>query len=121
MWLQQGQSFDIRLNGTLGIPVAHIVGGSERVTIDVPREGRFEADSASELLLRHTGLSLPIESLIYWVRGVPDPSADFEFNDTTLIQRGWKADYLEFKGDNPVKMRFTRPGIRILLVVSSWG
>ena len=121
VWRQQAESFDIRLNGTLGIAVAHVWGGSRGVTIEIPGEGRFEADSASQLLLQHTGLSLPIESLVYWVRGIPDPNAGFERHDSTLLQHGWQIEYLAFNGDEPTRMRFTRPEVMILLVVKSWG
>ena len=121
LWRQQSESFDIRLNGTLGVAIAHVWGGAGGVTIDVPGEGRFQADSASALLLQHTGVSLPIESLVYWVRGIPDPAADFERDDSSLVQYGWLIEYLAFNGEEPVRMRFSRADVKIMLVVKSWG
>ena len=119
-WHQEPDSFDLRLSGVLGIPVAHIYGDETRVVIEIPKEGSFEADSASNLLKQYTGLILPIESMRYWVRGNPAPDIPYQYFDKTLHQSGWQIDYLRYEGDDPVKMRLTRPELNILLVVKSW-
>jgi len=120
-WRQQDQDFDIHLNGALGVSVAHIYGDDRSIVIDVPKQGRFEASNATQLLKDHTGLELPIESLRYWVRGIPEPGIAYERGDSTLEQSGWHIEYLAFEGDDPVKMRLERPEVRIILVVNSWA
>ena len=119
-WYQEPQSFDIRLSSTLGISVAHVYGDETSVAIDVPGKGKFQAESASELLERYTGLILPIESLRYWVRGNPAPGVQFQRNGTLLRQSGWEINYLDFEGENPRHMRITKADIKVTLVVSSW-
>jgi len=119
-WVQQAASYDIRLTGTLGVPVAHLYADENGVTIELPSKGKYEAFSASDLLFEHTGLVLPVESLRFWVRGNPDPDLTFERDQSTLIQSGWKIEYLEYEGPDPVRIRLTKPEVRIMLVVKAW-
>lgn len=119
-WIQQAHSYDIRLSGMLGVPVAHLYGSESGVTIELPSKGKYQADSASDLLFQHTGLVLPLESLRFWVRGDPLPGKTFERDQSTLMQSGWKIEYLEYQGLDPVRIRLTRPDLSIMLVVKAW-
>ena len=119
-WQQRSDSFELHLNGALGIPIAHVYGEPSGVRIDVPKQGSFEADNASDLLEQYAGLALPVESLQYWVRGGPAPNVAFEAAENSLLQSGWTIEYLKYQDDLPVRIRLSSAAMRILLVVKSW-
>jgi outer membrane lipoprotein LolB len=76
---------------------------------------------------------LPLESLRYWVRGVPDPaSAADERLDASaarlagLAQGGWTVDYAAYVEDPaagalPRRLSAVREGTRLRLVIEAWA
>ena len=123
-WRQNIESFDIHLSTSLGLSVAHIYGDPRHAVVELPKQGKFEAGSASELLAQHTGIDIPIESLVYWVRGEPAPGITFDRaknEDSDVLQQlGWRIEYLKYENLLPKRIRFSRPDLRITLVVQSW-
>lgn len=72
-WLQAEESFDIRLLDPLGRRVAWLTGTPEKVTL-VTSDGQSYQGVDPQLLLRqHLGWGIPLDSLVYWVKGMPDP------------------------------------------------
>ncbi len=109
-WQQDQNHYDIRLTGTLGVAVAHIVGGEEGVYIDIPGRPRQYADAPDQLLFELTGLDLPIASMRYWLRGESAPTSEAE----------WQVDYVAYKDDLPSQLTVTHPEVRIKLDVTEW-
>jgi outer membrane lipoprotein LolB len=119
-WLQQGEAFDLRLSTSLGLSIAHMKGDQDKATINIPKQGSYEASSAAELLFNHTGFVIPLRSLRYWVRGNPSPKIEYERDGEVLKQSGWDITYEDFKEDLPVRMTLMRPEVRIILLVHDW-
>ena len=119
-WRQQADQYDIRLSSALGLSVAKIKGDESGVTIDIPNRGSFQSENATELLEQETGLKLPIESMQYWLRGEPAPNAKYKINASTLSQSGWQIEFIEYREGLPRRVSFTTPGVKVMLVVSSW-
>lgn len=124
-WEQQGDAFDIHLNTSLGLSIAHLKGsheaGIQSVSIDIPKQGRFKAESAALLLKKHTGLVIPVASLRYWVRGDAAPGEYFEKHENILSQLGWTIEYLEYEDELPVRIKLIQGEIKILLIVHQWN
>ena len=82
-------------------------------------------------LTNRLGFDPPIDSLRYWVLGVPEPghpaqeSLDSQQRLATLEQDGWQilyTDYMSVSGEwLPAKLTLQRLGVRLRLVVDGWS
>ena len=118
-WSQQEDQFAISLFGALGMTAARIIGDSEGVSLQAPGEPLVTARSADALLLDNLGLDIPVTPLRFWVRGVPAPGPHRTGPDS-IHQLGWTIEYLQHQEGLPVRMRLTRPEVRLVLVVRQW-
>ena len=92
----------------------------------------FFGENASDLLHAQLGWYLPVESLVYWVKGMPDPAypSHWELNEqgqlASVTQAGWQVDYQKYRQSDvhqialPIKLALTRDDWRIKLVVRNW-
>lgn len=130
-WAQSGPSaYQIRLVGPLGGGSVIINRSGGNVTYqDGPK--KFSSGNAEELLEQHTGIRLPVNSLYYWVRGLPAPGgAQKEVHDkynhlTTLQQSGYTVNFTQFTSargiDLPSIIRLEGKGVTVKVVIKSWG
>lgn len=123
-WAQRAERSQIELDGPLG------VGG---LRLDLAH-GRLADEIVQADLERRLGFSLPVESLRYWMLGVPDPAYGAEERLAvglgrleSLEQQGWTVifpAYARVAGVNyelPQRIEATREGVRVRLLVDSWG
>lgn len=130
-WQQQGiNNYVIRLSGPLGGGTVLIEKQGSVVTYkDGPKSA--SSNSADELLQKQTGIRLPVNSLYYWVRGLPAPGAvqgaqhDNANHLTSLQQSGYNINYLGYtrvgKADLPSKITLQGHGVAIKLVIKRWN
>lgn len=130
-WSQQSsEHYDIALSGPLGQGRVLLSGKPGHVTLQDAR-GRIDtARNAQGLLYKHTGWDLPIESLYYWVRGLPDPHypeqhvLNAEQQIAQLKQHGWVLIFNEYQVDEgyvvPRKISLHYPETRITLLLNRW-
>lgn len=130
-WAQSGPSaYQIRLVGPLGGGSVIINRSGGNVTYqDGPK--KFSSSSAEELLMKHTGVRLPVNSLYYWIRGLPAPGpVQSEQHDkynhlTQLRQSGYTVDFTKFTSvrgiDLPSMVRLEGNGVMVKVVIKSWG
>ena len=129
-WLQQGpHQYQIRLLGPLGGGTILIQKRAGIVTFsDGPK--RDSSRNADQLLLKHTGIRLPVQNLYYWTRGLKAPgaiqSANYDSNHhlTSLIQSGYAIHFTDYTSINhvdlPRKIQLQGQDTSIKLVVSQW-
>ncbi len=123
-WAQRPQRSTLELEGPLG------VGG---LRLDFDSDGAV--DEASRLALeQQLGFVLPVESLRYWMLGVPDPrevgeeriAADAARLDS-LQQKGWTVtfkNYAPVSGTDyelPQRIEANRESLRVRLVIEGWS
>ncbi len=129
-WLQQGPNqYQIRLFGPLGGGTVIIEKKGVLITL---RDGQKKRSSnnADELLLKETGVRLPVKDLYYWVRGLPAPGAVLSaqrMSDNRLIsftQAGYTINYTGYISTGgmvlPNKIRLQGQGVVIKLVIKRW-
>lgn len=129
-WMQRGQgSYQIRMFGPLGSGTVLIEKNGGVVNF---RDGPKSASStnAEQLLLKQTGVRLPVNSLFYWVRGVPAPGAvqtatrDANGNLQVLRQGGYTIQYGGYTTVGnlvlPSQIRLQGPNVFIKLVIKRW-
>lgn len=129
-WVQHGPgSYQIRLMGPLGGGAVVINKKGSTITF---QDGAKTATSsnADELLLKQTGIRLPVNNLYYWVRGLPAPGGvQAEQHDQynhliQLKQSGYTIDFAKYtsvKGiDLPSVIRLQGNGVMIKVIIKNW-
>lgn len=129
-WIQSRDSFHITLTGPLGQGTTIISGNAQGARLESNSEGTFQADSPEELLLNHTGISLPVSDMYHWVKGMPSLSNDQKVslgahNTLTQLKQGqWTIDYSEYQPHLgnllPTRMKLRGQDVRITLVIKAW-
>lgn len=124
---RHGPDFDeMLIASVLGQGIARITrrnGGVELVTADRTEYQAAEAESLTERIL---GWRLPLAGLSDWVQGRADPAypatlvRDAQSRLSELEQNGWRIRYQEYEGTRPARLRMSRNGLEIRLIVDRW-
>lgn len=129
-WLQHGQNnYQIRLFGPLGSGTVLIQKAGGTVSYkDGPRSA--SSGNADQLLMKETGVRLPVNNLYYWVRGIPAPGAvqsaqrDSGGHLNTLRQAGYTISYGGYTTSGgavvPTQIKLQGNGVFIKLIVRRW-
>jgi outer membrane lipoprotein LolB len=130
-WLQQGEQAQIRLDGPFGLGALALETDGTELRVTTGRGERLDGEAARIELERQLGFALPLDSLRYWVRGLPSPSAPAaESLDAErprlarLQQQGWTVDYTEYQPapaeHRPRRLVANGAGARVRLLIESW-
>lgn len=129
-WIQDEDAFRATVSGPLGIGTVRIEGDADGVEI-IDKDGTATVLQNVEMELYYRyGWTIPVESLRYWVLGIPDPRvpADTEFDDLERVsrikQRGWSVDvgaYREAGGQQmPARLVASSLETSVRLVIDKW-
>ena len=130
-WVQSGSHFSLEFYGPLGIGATYIKGQPGQVTLITSKGKHLHANSAEALMQQSLGWSVPVEGLVYWVRGIPAPGAfvSYQLNRYGLLQQlsqsGWSITYAN---DTmvaphialPERMVLRQGNLRVVVVVHRW-
>jgi outer membrane lipoprotein LolB len=130
-WVQHGaNSYQIRLMGPLGGGTVLINKSGNTVTFQDGAK-KVSSTNADELLLKQTGIRLPVSNLYYWVRGLPAPGdiqaeKHDEYNHLVQLQQsGYTIDFTQYtsvKGiDLPSTIRLVGNGVMVKVIIKHWG
>jgi len=119
-WQQRDEVSDIRLTGTLGVSVANISITPNLASIDIPSQGSFQSANASQLLYEHTGVTMPLDLLTFWVRGKPAPTLPWKTTSQGFQQSGWDIQIDKVVDALPMKLVFLKGETSIKMAVRSW-
>ncbi|MFA5677397.1 MAG: lipoprotein insertase outer membrane protein LolB [Pseudomonas sp.] len=129
-WLQHQDEYDIRLSGPLGRGATRILGNDQGVILDIAGQPPASAVSAEALLEQQVGWRLPVEHLLWWVRGLPAPDSPsrLQLNPNSqlarLAQAGWTVEYSRYQQIDgvPLPQRLQLSGYDMLLtlVITNW-
>ena len=128
-WNQHSQKeYDIRLFGPLGGGTVLIEKHGAQVTYqDGPR--KVTSNNPDALLLKETGINLPVSTLFYWIRGLPAPGQHASTTNhtgqlETLSQAGYVVQYTEYTTVDhmtlPTKIKIEGHGGMVKLVIKQW-
>lgn len=128
-WTQRAGHYHMLISGPFGAGRSVLEGGPDGVVLTTG-EGRFEADTAEQLMEQQLGWSLPISALDNWVRGLPSPIVEYQLTRDALNfpqrlrQAGWVIDYRDWtRADGlwlPRRMVMSFADWRATLVVNEW-
>jgi outer membrane lipoprotein LolB len=129
-WIQDGTRSTVSLDGPLGIGGVRIVADAGALTVTNPSGEALDSQAAHDALVRRLGFEPPLNSLRYWIQGVPDPATESSESLSaqgylgTLAQAGWTvtfSDYMQTaEGPLPQKMTVVRDAVRVKLVLEAW-
>ncbi|WP_286240020.1 lipoprotein insertase outer membrane protein LolB [Neptuniibacter halophilus] len=127
-WIQLDQDYQIDIRGPWGQGGASITGSPRQVSVDIAGEGTFVGSDPESILQQQLGWDLPVSDIYWWVRGLPAPGTAYretlQNNRLSLLQQnGWEIEYLRYNSLTPAlpkKIRMTRQGLKITLLVSTW-
>lgn len=129
-WLQRQDYFDIHLSGPLGQGSTRLTGRQGAVSLEIANRGTFQAASAEALMQQQLGWSLPVDNLLWWVRGLPAPQSKSILrlnSDSQLIQLeqdNWQVEYLSYRTENgltlPERIKLSGADLTITLVIKQW-
>jgi len=133
IWQQQADNYEIQISGPLGMGKVRLHGSRDGVFFYDSDARAYYAEEPEQLLLEHTGVYMPVSSLYYWVRGLPDPSIKAEQISqldnwgrlTSLQQNGWSVELKRYVQVDtlqlPNKVFIHNLGdVEIRLVVDEW-
>lgn len=130
-WTQVGRETHMSLDGPLGAGGVQVTSNGSAVSIVTSHGERLENDAARAELTNRLGFDPPLESLRYWILGVPEPlheaqeSLDPQQRLATLQQDGWQIQYTDYMSVGgewlPSKLTLQRQGVRLRVVVDGWN
>ncbi len=130
LWLQQQDQYDIRLSGPLGRGATRIQGSDAGVVLEIAGQPPATAASAEALLEQQIGWRLPVEHLLWWVRGLPAPDSPsrLQLNPDSqlarLAQAGWTVEYSRYQQIDglqlPQRLQLSGHDVLLTLVITRW-
>lgn len=122
-WQQCEQQYHIRLSGPLGQGAASLTGDDTRATLK-SRDNEVSANNPEQLLAQQLGWTIPVQELLYWVRGIPAPDQPYQLIDNQLLQAGWQLSYHRWQQVGtqqlPAKMIASHPRAKVTLILKEW-
>lgn len=128
-WSQSFDSFHLLLSGPLG-QGSTIISGNPLGARLQNSDGIFLSDSPEQLVADHTGWEIPINHLLYWVKGIPAPDDEptMTHNEKGLLskltQDGWTLSYdryVDAMGQTlPRRIKLTKEDLKVTLVIKQW-
>lgn len=124
IWEHDSGNEQIKLSGPLGQGATVIQLTGNRVTID-RGDGRVLSSAQPEAFInQQLGMFVPVQSLRYWVIGLPEPTQPFVETDSGYRQSGWLIEYKQMQSVNnqvaPRKMTVMNDHVKLKLIIEQW-
>ena len=132
-WIQQGEAYDLALSSSfLGMGSTTLKGVPGFIELTLSNGETYRSGDPEALVKAATGWQLPLQSLTWWIRGLPALDGDFLllFDDqgklAMIRQAGWEIRYdrwHEPQGDRPAlpaRVTALKEQKRIRVAVSRW-
>jgi len=130
LWTQKDNQYSITLSGALGIGTIVLSNQGGNIVLTDAKGKKYRAANAEALMNEQFGWSVPVNGLIYWIRGLPMPDVPFSITLNqygtlaSLKQDGWQVRFSQYHHINnmplPGRIVMTRPKLRVVMVVNHW-
>ncbi len=130
-WTQVRDKYQLRIVAPLGRGTVEISGNEDSVSLHTA-DNRILEDRDVELLMQQNlGWQVPIDALVYWIKGLPEPGAatsSLEIDSmgrlAALNQSGWNISYEKYINidgyDLPARMTVQREQLKLRLSINQW-
>lgn len=132
-WVQDNEHYQLSLSSAfLGLGRTELEGVPGFLELTLPDGETYRSNDPNALVEAATGWQLPIDSLTWWIKGLPDPASDFrllfnEAGDLAVIrQQGWEIRYERWQSfiheqpSLPARITALKEDKRVRVVVTDW-
>ena len=131
-WQRHDDKYILDLSGPFGAGHAQLTGTNDGVILVDADKNYFYADSPDGLLQEVTGVKMPVKSLLYWMRGIPNWNIKEQKEQIDelgrlqqLQQDGWNIHfkhYVDFdKHELPQKVFIDGHDLKVKIFVDEWN
>ncbi len=131
-WQRQDGDYVLDLSGPFGSGHAQLRGGINGVLLKDSAQNVFYADSPDELLQKLTHFRIPVQSLQYWIYGIPDKAIKISrleldgYGRLALLQQnGWKVVFKKYmpvaQHVLPQKIFITGFDMKVKIFIDDWN
>ncbi len=123
-WAHAANDEKIKLAGPLGQGATLIQLTGDSVTIDRGDNKPLTSTQPELFINQQLGLFVPVQSLRYWVVGVPEPNSRYNVTATGFTQSGWLIDYKQTQQIDgramPYKITVSNEQLKLKLIIDQW-
>lgn len=129
-WIERAPRLEMRFSGPFGIGGFRLSGEPHDLLIETGKGKTYRVSDPRLFLARRLGWPVPIDSLRYWVLGMPAPGTatdairvDQQGLLRSLSQGGWQIEYRTYTdGARPMPLRIdaARGDVKIKLAIQQW-
>jgi len=130
-WQRHADKYILDLSGPFGAGRAQLTGTGDGVVLVDSDQNYFYADSPDRLLQEVTGLRLPVQSLLYWIRGIADWNVKIDAQRLDkfgrlleLKQDGWNIRFKRYIGmgkhELPQKIFIKGFDLKVKIFIDEW-
>ncbi len=130
-WQRHDDKYILDLSGPFGAGHAQLTGTKEGVILVDSDKNYFFADSPDLLLQEVTGIQMPVKSLLYWMRGLPNWNIKKQQQELDnfgrlqqLQQDGWRVRFKRYsnvdKHELPQKIFIDGYNLKVKIFVDKW-
>jgi outer membrane lipoprotein LolB len=125
-WRHSSGADEMLVTSPVGQTIARIRREDGVYRLETGDRKEYQAADAESLTEEALGWRLPLSGLSDWVQGHASPDRPAEVTGSPsegldIRQDGWRVAYEEFREGKPFRMRLSREGIEIRLVVDQWS
>jgi outer membrane lipoprotein LolB len=122
-WSHAPARDELAVNTPIGTTVARLVRDSQGVSLEA--DGKtWRAPDVEALTAMRLGWTLPLDNLVWWIRGRAAPGVPLAFAaDGSLLQQGWQIHFTSEAGSTspyPKRVDLVRDNLNIRLVTYRW-
>jgi outer membrane lipoprotein LolB len=128
-WKQIANNYNLHITGPLAVNIADITGNNNHIAVEFSDELKT-SDNPNALIAEITGINIPINSLKYWIKAIPDPNYPLvkTLNNygyiSELQQLGHLIKYSDYKKFNtktfPTRIQISAKNIRFTIIIDKW-
>lgn len=130
-WQQSEEEYVIHFDAPSGQGAMQLYGGNQGVELRLANGESYMAQDANALLKQQTDWDVPVDSLWFWIRGLPSPNlsrhitrVNTEGLITHIAQNEWQIDYDSYQSYQdyqfPRKIVIKRDDLKLRLIVTNW-
>ena len=129
-WRQESARSELAVRGPLGVGAFNVTVAGDELSVTDGEGVTLSGDDARRQVQARLGAELPLESLRYWMLGLPAPSPPAQVQDSAqapvrvVEQGGWQIAYDGFARFGsltaPTRLTATGPNLRLKLVFDGW-
>jgi outer membrane lipoprotein LolB len=129
-WVERAPWLEMRFSGPFGIGGFRLSGEPHDLLIETGKGKTYRVTNPRLFLARRLGWPVPIDSLRYWVLGMPAPGVGTDAIRVdrhgllrSLSQDGWQIEYRTYTGGSrpmPLRIDAASGNVKIKLAIERW-